>query len=114
VYVRSGHRREKVSVVCVWVTVTVRLLMPLSLTRYEKLPELSVEALQASEMLASVVAVIRRFVGVVGGVRSRRVAPTVLAPEATMSRIAPTASPVFRKDIGSSLPRGRVGASCDR
>jgi predicted signal transduction protein with EAL and GGDEF domain len=59
VYVRSGHRREKVSVVCVWVTVTVRLLMPLSLTRYEKLPELSVEALQASEMLASVVAVIR-------------------------------------------------------
>jgi hypothetical protein len=74
------------------------------------LPELSVDAFQASEMVVSVVAVIRRFVGVVGGVRSRRAAPAVLAPKATMSRIAPTASPVFRKDIGSSLPRGRVSA----
>jgi hypothetical protein len=80
VYVCPGHRREKVSVVCVWGTATVWLLMPLSLTRYEKLPELSVDAFQASEMLVSVVAVIRRFVGVVGGVRSRRVAPAVLAP----------------------------------
>jgi hypothetical protein len=93
VYVRSGHSREKVSVVCDWGTATVWLLMALSLTRYEKLPELSVDAFQASEMLVSVVAVIRRFVGVVGGVRSGRVAPAVLAPKATMSRIAPTARP---------------------
>jgi hypothetical protein len=105
VYVRSGHRRDKVSVVCIWGTATAWLLMPLSLTRYEKLPELSVDGFQASVTVVSVVAVIRRFVGVVGGVRSRRVAPAVLAEKATMSRIAPTASPVFRKDISFSLPR---------
>jgi hypothetical protein len=52
-------------------------------------------------MVVSVVAVIRRFVGVVGGVRSRRAAPAVLAPKATMSRIAPAASPVFRNDVAA-------------
>ena len=39
-------------------------------TRYEKFPELSVEGFHANVTLFSVVAVTRRFVGVVGGVRS--------------------------------------------
>src|SRR5215207_2027999 len=39
-------------------------------TRYEKFPELSVEASQANVTLFTVVAVTCRLVGVVGGVRS--------------------------------------------
>jgi hypothetical protein len=39
-------------------------------TRYEKFPELSVEASQAKVTLFSVVAVTCKLVGVVGGVRS--------------------------------------------
>src|SRR5215204_3435254 len=82
--------------------------MPRSVTRYEKSPELSVEGFQASVTVVSVVAMTRRFVGVVGGVRSRRAAPAVLAPKATMSTIAPIASPMVLKNIGFSLPEWRV------
>src|SRR5215204_1852919 len=76
--------------------------MPRSVTRYEKSPELSVEGFQASVTVVSVVAMTRRIVGVVGGVRSRRAAPAVLAPKATMSTIAPIASPMVLKNIGFS------------
>jgi hypothetical protein len=43
-YVFSGHRPVRVTVVRVWGTETVWLLKPLWVTRYEKLPELSVDA----------------------------------------------------------------------
>jgi hypothetical protein len=113
-YVCSGHSRLKVIVVCACGTATEYVLKRLfSVTRYEKLPELSLDAFHASEMVVLVVAVMRRFVGTVGGVRSRRAAaaPAVLAPKATMSKVAPMASPVVRKDIRSSLPRGSHYAS---
>jgi hypothetical protein len=65
---------------------------------YQKFPELSVDASHASEMLVGPVAVIRRFVGVVGGVRSRA-APAVLALRATASTSMAAASAVFRKNM---------------
>jgi len=102
VYVCSGHKREKVSVVCVWGTATVWVLKPVSVTRYEKLPELSVDVFQASETLVSVVAAIRRFVGVVGACLSPgaggRLAPA--AGTTTNARKRASAAPDARRATG--------------
>jgi hypothetical protein len=57
-----------VNAVCVCATVYVGEL--LSRTEYVKLPELSVDAPQASDTELALTAVTRRFVGVVGLVRS--------------------------------------------
>jgi hypothetical protein len=58
-------------------------------------------------MLVSVDAVIRRFVGVVGGVRSRRVAPAVLALKATMRKIARRRVPCPGKTLALPSKRSR-------
>jgi hypothetical protein len=66
--------------------------------QYQKFSELSLEAFHASEILVSVVAVMRRFVGVVGAVRSRPAA-AVVAPRVIASTSIPASTGAFRKNI---------------
>jgi hypothetical protein len=70
VYVWPALSEVIVYVVCVCGTVKPR---PFMLTEYEKL-DLSVDGSQASVTLLALKLVTRRFVGVVGGVRSPRAA----------------------------------------
>ena len=67
-------------------------------TRYEKFPELSVEGFHANVTLFSVVAVTCRFVGVVGGVRSRAAkAGEVPKSDTSTARIAAATLAVRQK-----------------
>jgi hypothetical protein len=75
--------------------------------------ELSVEAFQASEMLVSELAVIRRFVGVVGACLSPgvgRFADDADANTKTSTR-RPEASAALRANIGTSFRRGGFGVT---
>jgi hypothetical protein len=69
---------------------------PSLLTEYEKLPELSVDAFQARVTLLWLRLVTRRFVGVVGGVRSLCMAAAT-EPTTTNARTRASAAPAARR-----------------
>ena len=69
-------------------------------TRYETLPELSVEGFQARDTVVCVLAVTRKFVGVVGAVRSRAAkAGEVLKSITSTTKIVATTLAVRQKGI---------------
>ena len=80
---------------------------PLVCTQYQKFFELSVDAFQASETDVGVVAVMRRPLGVVGGVRSRGAALTF---ESRPSARTAQRTKAVRRGIGTPCAQGLGGA----